>query len=610
MAMSSSGLSSAATERMLMGLLRALAVQAAKALDRDLTFIEWQTTSFAREHEKFFAELDRPRSGEGAELCEAPDGSRSLYQTNLRDGSSFFVPRNSVPLLGEEQRRFAARSVELNPLYRNAYEATPYVVAVYFNTDVPADMNRYYPFLEKPWEVYPADLSMGDFNFFYLADEEHNPERKTVWTGVYLDPAGQGWMLSCIAPVYRGDTLKGVAGLDVTFSKMVESIVNLGLPWGAACLLVAPDGRILAATEQAQRLVGVRELPKHIYAGPISEEMIDPEELKLASIPDKALRAALESFLSSDESLREVELPEGALLLAQATVPSTGWRLCVASRRSDLLAEIDRLAGRESELQSELEAKETELAYTRWLFSLASGYLHNVGNAVTRMESPLIDLKNVIKYSAQYPEIFYRIKQGGAAGEAILRRFEEVLVGEIVPSLKNVAGSIADIKEVIRDSISHQQAGFKAAVRQVSEQIDLSALLLNLCALLRKEHPALECEIAAGVTVRGFRIQLWQGLDNVIRNAIQVSAPHEMIRVTCEGTADGAVVTVQDQGKGIAPEDLPHITKAGYTTREDGHGLGLHSLAVFLSASGGLLEVDSPGLGRGTTVKVTIRNEK
>jgi signal transduction histidine kinase len=173
-----------------------------------------------------------------------------------------------------------------------------------------------------------------------------------------------------------------------------------------------------------------------------------------------------------------------------------------------------------------------------------------------------------------------------------------------------VAGSISDIKELIRDSIRYQQASFGAAVRQMSEQIDLSALLINLCGLLRKEHRALEHEIAPGVVVQGFRIQLLQGLDNVIRNAIQASAPHELIRVTCEGTADGAVVTVQDEGKGIAPEDLVLITKAGFTTREDGNGLGLHSLAVFLSASGGLLEVNSPGLGRGTTVKVTIRNEK
>ncbi len=304
--------------------------------------------------------------------------------------------------------------------------------------------------------------------------------------------------------VYRGDTLKSVAGWMSTSPQMVENIVNLGLPCGAGVFARRARWGILAATEQARRLTGLRELPAHVYSAPISEEKTDPEELKLASIADAAMRGALERFLSSDESLGEVELSDGPLLLAQATVPSTGWRLCVASKRSDLLAEIDRLAGRESELQSELEAKETELAYTRWLFSLASGYLHNVGNAVTRMECPLINLKNVIKYSSQYPEIFRRIKQGGAAGEVVLQRFEQVLVGAIVPSLENVAGSIADIKELIRDSIRHQQAGFGAAVRQMSERIDLSALLINLCGLLRKEHRTLEHEIAPGWRCKGF----------------------------------------------------------------------------------------------------------
>jgi hypothetical protein len=209
------------SEKMLMGLLRALAAQSATTLDRHLVFIERQTTSFAREHKRLFEGVGRPLSEVQPEFSEAPDGSGCLYQTNLTEGSSFFVPKASVPRMGEEQRRLAVESASLNPLYRNAVEATPYVVAAYFNTDEPAAMNRYYPFIEKPWEVYPSELDMGKFNFFYLADADHNPGRKTLWTGVYLDPAGKGWMLSCIAPVYCGDTLKGVAGLDVTFTEMV-----------------------------------------------------------------------------------------------------------------------------------------------------------------------------------------------------------------------------------------------------------------------------------------------------------------------------------------------------------------------------------------------------
>jgi len=593
--------------KMLAGLLRALAEQSARTLDRDLAFIERQTTSFAREHERVFKSGDRP-AGEQPEFRPAPDGSGCLYQTNLREGSSLFVPESSVALMREEEWRLAVSSASLNALYRNAVEATPYVVAAYLNTDRPADMNRYYPFIERPWEVYPADLDMGDFNFFYLADAEHNPDGKTVWTGVYLDPAGQGWMLSCIAPVYCGDDLKGVVGLDVTLPEMVKSIRNLSLPW-IASLLVAPDGMIVAATEQARRLAGLPDLPHYNYASPVKEERTDPEELRLDGIADATLRKTLKIFLSSNESFVEAQSMNGSLMLAQSVIPSTGWRLCLMVKRAELLAEFDRLAGRESELQSQLEAKDTELAYSRWLFSLASGYLHNVGNAVTGLGSPLIDLKNVIKYSPQYPAIFERIRKGGPDAEATLKRFEEVLVGEIIPTLAGVADSIAEIQEAIRVSIRHQQDGFRSAVRQASEQIDLSALMTNMCELFEKHHPNIECVIAPGVTVRSFRIQLWQGLDNVMRNAIQASAPLQKIMVSCEPTAKGARVVVADEGHGVAPEHTDRVMKAGFTTKgQSGNGLGLHSFAVFLSATGGDLRVQSDGVGKGAVVTAEIHN--
>jgi signal transduction histidine kinase len=78
--------------------------------------------------------------------------------------------------------------------------------------------------------------------------------------------------------------------------------------------------------------------------------------------------------------------------------------------------------------------------------------------------------------------------------------------------------------------------------------------------------------------------------------------------VTCEPAAEGAVVTVTDEGRGIAAEDLSKVMSAGFTTKESGHGLGLHSFAVFLSASGGQLKVESAGLGHGATVSAQIHN--
>jgi signal transduction histidine kinase len=511
--------------------------------------------------------------------------------------------------MGEEERHLAVISASLNTLYRNAVESTPYVVAAYFNTNEPADMNRYYPFIERPWEVYPAELDMGEFNFFYLADAEHNPGRKTVWTGVYLDPAGQGWMLSCIAPVYAGDILKGVVGLDVTFPEMVKGIRSLSLPW-VSSMLIAPDGMILAATDLARAAFGLPDLPVHDYStSPVATERVDPRELRLDGIADAVMRDRLQSFLTSEEVFLEIPSAEGPLMFAQSAVASSGWRLCLVVKRSELLVEFDRLAGRESQLQSELEARDTELAYSRWLLSLASGYLHNVGNAATRLGVPLADLEWMLERSSQYPEVFEIIRTGGEEAKEKLKRLEEVLVGEVVPTLRQAVNSVKETQEAIRFSVRHQQASFRSAVRQASEEIDLSALLANMCDLFRKHNAAIEEHIAPKVTVQSYRIPIWQGLDNLIRNAIRASGPLKPIVVSCESTENGARVVVADKGHGIAPENLSKVMSAGFTTRgRTGTGLGLHSFAVFLSATGGDLRVESDGIGRGTTVVAEIHN--
>jgi signal transduction histidine kinase len=612
------GLSKHVTEQMLKGLLRALAEQPAKGLDENFRAIEKQTESFAREHARLFEELDSVAVGVHAEFEKAPNGC--IFQSNLKDGSSFFIPRSSIEQMGEAQWQFARKSVVLNPLYRHVVEDTPNVVAAYLNTNEPADLNRYYPFIERPWEVYPAELDMGEFNFFYEADAEHNPGRGPRWTSIYADPAGKGWMLSCIAPVYVADELRGVVGLDVTVGEMLDSIVRLSLPWGASSLLVAPVGTILAATEKARQTLDLGELKPFIYSAPITEEQTDPEVLQLAKVDDAGLREQLTAFLGSDDSLREIDTPGGKVFLAQAGVPTTGWKFWLVVRRADLLEEVDELAGLESRLQSELHARERELSYINGLYESAAAHLHDIGNAVTILQSSLIDLNKLVKSSEQYPEAFRLIRAGGETGEATLRRFEEVLTGKNVPALKAIADSITRLKQRINDALSRDLAAFKAATKlqsatkfqseglRMSEEIDLPQLIEEIAAGFRKSHATVEWSAPGPVTVRSHRAMLKGGLDNVIRNAVQASLPGGGVRVNCEQTPDGAIVTVTDQGRGIAAADLRRIGDPGFTTKPDGHGLGLHYFRKHLELSGGKLEFFSAGRGQGARATVTINH--
>ncbi|MCY4637874.1 MAG: HAMP domain-containing sensor histidine kinase, partial [Acidobacteria bacterium] len=67
------------------------------------------------------------------------------------------------------------------------------------------------------------------------------------------------------------------------------------------------------------------------------------------------------------------------------------------------------------------------------------------------------------------------------------------------------------------------------------------------------------------------------------------------------------VIDVGDNGIGIDPSHFSSVFNAGYTTKKDGTGLGLHSAANFVIGSGGSIQPLSDGIGHGTTLRVTLR---
>ncbi len=66
-------------------------------------------------------------------------------------------------------------------------------------------------------------------------------------------------------------------------------------------------------------------------------------------------------------------------------------------------------------------------------------------------------------------------------------------------------------------------------------------------------------------------------------------------------SADRVRLEVRDNGIGIEPELLTRIFQHGFTTRDEGHGFGLHSSALAAQELGGTLTAHSEGPGRGAT---------
>lgn len=96
------------------------------------------------------------------------------------------------------------------------------------------------------------------------------------------------------------------------------------------------------------------------------------------------------------------------------------------------------------------------------------------------------------------------------------------------------------------------------------------------------------------------RDELERLLRNLIRNAVEAieGAGSIEIEAVSKPDGDGVEITIRDSGRGIDPQTLREIYQPGFTTKENGSGLGLALVRRSLARYGGTIRVESsPGVG-------------
>ncbi|MCQ4297228.1 ATP-binding protein [Pseudomonas stutzeri] len=270
-------------------------------------------------------------------LALSADGVR--YSPDDDGGAAVFYS-GATPAEQHDLQKIA-RLRQLEPLMKEIEARNPLVASLYFNSW--DSFNHIYPWFFT-LDQYPADMDIPRYNFYYLADAEHNPSRGVVWTDVYLDPAGHGWMMSATAPVYSGDFLEGVVGIDITVSGILEQIGQLQVPWGGYAMLVSSDLTIMALPEPGEEDFGLAELTDHPYLDAIRSEMFKPEDFRLDRRPETADLAAAISGASS--GVQQVMLGGRPQLVAWTTVAQTGWHLLAVIDEVAVFRQTNALASR------------------------------------------------------------------------------------------------------------------------------------------------------------------------------------------------------------------------------------------------------------------------
>ena len=176
------------------------------------------------------------------------------------------------------------------------------------------------------------------------------------------------------------------------------------------------------------------------------------------------------------------------------------------------------------------------------------------------------------------------------------------------------------LEGVVRDG--HRTREILDAIRAVFKKdnqeigpVDINGLIAEVLELtqgeLQKQKVSVRSQLADHLPqVLGNRIQLQQVILNLTVNAIDAMTAtterERLLRVKSEiGAEDGVLITVEDSGTGIDPEDVERIFDALFTTKSKGMGMGLSICRSIVEAHHGRLWV-SAGAHNGSAFHVAL----
>ena len=388
-------------------------------------------------------------------------------------------------------------------------------------------------------------------------------------------------------------------------------------------VIVADEKGNLTFNPSAERIVGVRldTLPdqwteeyKIFYPDQVTR--IPTEELPLA----RALRG--EATDEMEMFIRTSGKPQGVYISASGrpiTLPGTA--------RGGVIVFRDVTEGVQAE---EALAR----AFAQGRLEVMDTILHNIGNAVNSvaigigtLKEQLVNNRLIQRLSAlseavrAHPDDWCHYIQHDPQGQQV-RPFLLALANDFVKQNQQFVRTV----ERVRSQTSHivdivrTQRGFDSKA-MTCKDVNLRQAILGALRILHDSFASrgIRTHVNCGNAPEEIRVQeaqFNQMLVNLLKNSMEAIDELKQsggleglprIEVRAYARRDFLVLDVLDNGIGIAQKNLKAIFKAGYTTKPEGSGLGLHSAANFVTGSGGKIQPLSGGLGTGTTMRVMLR---
>jgi C4-dicarboxylate-specific signal transduction histidine kinase len=278
---------------------------------------------------------------------------------------------------------------------------------------------------------------------------------------------------------------------------------------------------------------------------------------------------------------------------------------------------------------AEAQATLVDGAHKSGMADMATGVLHNIGNIlnsvnlageqINRITSGskikgFIKANELLEAHNENLAEFFTNDDRGKKLPAYYLKMGKVLSGEM-SDIQKETQELIDKTTMMKEVISTQQAyahtGFHTEQLEIHELME-DALKIQISSL-EKWGVKLHKHYRETPACIGQKSKLLQVITNLIKNAKEAmdnndefNKPKELTIETGVLDDNSAYIKIADNGCGISSKQLAKIFNHGFTTKEDGHGFGLHTSANAMTEMRGSLKVDSAGVERGASFTITI----
>jgi two-component system, OmpR family, sensor histidine kinase MprB len=387
------------------------------------------------------------------------------------------------------------------------------------------------------------------------------------------------------------DSLLDRATKAASYSALAEMTARDVPSWmlGAAdvrVVFIREDRRILTADNQGPNLVlGAPELAVAEGTRKESVRTITAEggvHYRAATVP-AGEGQALVLLQTLDENERTLRRLGTVMLVFGATgvlvAALAGWMVARSGLRPvrRLTASVEDIA-RTEDLRPLIVDGDDEMArlataFNQMLLALSASRDRErrlVADAGHELRTPLTSLRTNIDLLSQ-------------AGDGLPEDARRELLDDLRAQIEELSTLVGDLVELARDEpLSH-----------VITEIDLADVVERALARVRRRAPAVVFDAALEPwVVRGEAQVLERAVTNLLDNAAKWSEEGGTIEVRLTG----GVLTVDDEGPGIADEDLPHVFDRFYRSDDSrsmpGSGLGLSIVRQAVERHSGAVRAD------------------